>query len=42
MDVFELRKELIGRYHSYVSSFIKIRDAQIKEKDDSAIEGGAL
>lgn len=42
MDVFELRNELIGRYHSYVASFIKIRDENIKSKVESSIEGGAL
>ena len=32
MDVFHLRDQLIEDYRSYVSSFMAIRDARIRER----------
>ena len=42
MDVFALRRELIGDYASFVESFIRIRDTKIAEKVQTEISSGLL
>lgn len=42
MNVFDLRKDIIARYNSYVSSFFRIRDEKVKSKVDEAMAEGAL
>ncbi len=42
MDVFQLRRRLVGDYSSYVRSFIRIKDARIEEEVERALEGGHL
>lgn len=42
MDVFNLRNNLIDDYRDYVSSFIQIRDARIREKVDTWFDQGRL
>lgn len=42
MDVFELRNHLIDDYASYVSSFLHIRDADIRKHVEKEIEEGLL
>jgi ATP-dependent helicase YprA (DUF1998 family) len=42
MNVFDLRKDIIARYNTYVSSFFRIRDEKVKKKVDEAMEEGAL
>jgi hypothetical protein len=34
MNVFDLRKDIIARYNTYVSSFFRIRDEKVKSKVD--------
>ncbi len=40
MDVFGIREQLIRAYKAYASSFIQIRDAQIREHVDDSLEKG--
>jgi len=42
MDVFHLRDQLIEDYRSYVSSFMAIRDARIRERVETSLTGGLL
>ncbi|MBE0610770.1 MAG: DEAD/DEAH box helicase, partial [Dehalococcoidia bacterium] len=42
MDVFGLRDHVIGDYASYVKSFVRIRDPQIRNFVDSELESGVL
>ncbi len=42
MDVFELRNSLIGDYSSYISSFIEIKDKNIREYVEDSIQKGLL
>jgi superfamily II DNA/RNA helicase/very-short-patch-repair endonuclease len=42
MNVFDLRKDIIARYNTYVSSFFRIRDEKVKNKVDEAMQEGAL
>ncbi len=42
MNVFDLRSSLIQDYSSYISSFIRIRDARIKDYVDQSIAQGLL
>ena len=42
MDVFELRKRLIGDYASFVSSFIRIRDSRIRNYVNEQLHSGLL
>ncbi|MCR5257583.1 MAG: hypothetical protein K6E40_05455, partial [Desulfovibrio sp.] len=42
MDVFNLRKNLIDDYSSYVSSFIEIRDKRIKATVEKEFNEGLL
>lgn len=42
MDVFQIHKEVIGEYESFVESFINIKDGKIREKIESELEGGKL
>jgi ATP-dependent helicase YprA (DUF1998 family) len=42
MDVFDLRDHVVGDYASYVKSFVRIRDPQIRNFVDSELESGVL
>lgn len=42
MDVFDLRDHVIGDYASYVRSFVRIRDPQIRTFVDAELESGVL
>jgi ATP-dependent helicase YprA (DUF1998 family) len=42
MDVFELRQRLIEDYGSYVRSFIRVRDPEIRRRVDEELDGGLL
>ena len=42
MDVFELRERLIEDYGSYVRSFIRVRDPEIRRRVDEELNGGLL
>ena len=42
MDVFALRDHVIGDYTSYVKSFVRIRDPQIRNFVDAELESGVL
>jgi ATP-dependent helicase YprA (DUF1998 family)/very-short-patch-repair endonuclease len=42
MDVFELRERLIEDFGSYVRSFIRVRDAEIRRRVDEELDGGLL
>ena len=42
MDVFELRRNLVDSYASYIRSFIKIRDARIDAKVKEELGSGLL
>src|SRR5690349_15144211 len=42
MDVFDLRSRLVNDYARYTRSFIKIADARINERVESALSDGAL
>jgi ATP-dependent helicase YprA (DUF1998 family)/very-short-patch-repair endonuclease len=42
MNVFDLRNQLVDDYASYISSFIQIRDRQIRSYVDQQIESGLL
>ena len=42
MDVFELRERLIEDYGSYVRSFIRVRDPEIRRRVDEELDGGLL
>ncbi len=42
MNVFDLHGRLIEDYHSYVSSFIQIKDERIRDKVDQEIDDGLL
>jgi len=42
MDAFELRERLIEDYGSYVRSFIRVRDPEIRRRVDEELDGGLL
>lgn len=42
MDVFNLRRSLLDDYAAYISSFITIKDNQIKQKVEQSINQGLL
>ena len=42
MNVFQLRDEIIQNYEAFVRSFVRIRDARIAERVDSALKDGSL
>jgi len=42
MNVFSLRNQLVSDYSGYISSFIQIRDRQIKEYVDQQLASGLL
>src|SRR5438132_678156 len=42
MNVFELRKRLIGDYSAYVGGFIEIRDPRIGEHVERSLDAGEL
>lgn len=42
LDIFDLRGQLVGQYGDYVRSFIRIRDARIRQHVDQALERGLL
>jgi ATP-dependent helicase YprA (DUF1998 family) len=42
MDVFDLRRQIIGDYSTYASSFIKIRDTRISNKVQQNISEGTF
>ena len=42
MDIFELRKEIINDYSSFVQGFIKIRDNKINSKVQESLKEGLL
>lgn len=42
LEVFELYKELIGDYSTYIQSFIQIRDNNIRDRVQKALQGGHL
>lgn len=42
MDVFNLRDHLIGDYASYIKSFIRIADSEIRRHVQSSLESGVL
>jgi len=42
MNVFELRNQIVDDYKTYVSSFIQIRDARIREHVEEELKAGLL
>ena len=42
MDTFEIRRQLIYDYSTYVRSFIKIRDPQIDRRVQEELDSGLL
>ena len=42
MDVFSIRNHMVADYGDYVTSFVSIREAGIREKVDAALEAGLL
>jgi ATP-dependent helicase YprA (DUF1998 family) len=42
MDAFEIRRQLINDYSTYVRSFIKIRDRQIDQRVQEELDSGLL
>lgn len=42
MDVFDLRKQVIGEYADYVGSFVTIRDLRLRAHVDAEMESGVL
>ena len=42
MDAFEIRRQLINDYSTYVRSFIKIRDQQIDQRVQEELDSGLL
>ena len=42
MDAFEIRRQLINDYSTYVRSFIKIRDHQIDRRVQEELNSGLL
>ena len=42
MDAFEIRRQLINDYSTYVRSFIKIRDLQIDQRVQEELNSGLL
>jgi hypothetical protein len=42
MDVFELRRRLVHGYRDYVGSFIRVRDARLREFVTRALDEGRL
>ncbi len=42
MDIFDLRDQVIGDYRHYVTSFMALRDARIRERVESNLAEGML
>ncbi len=42
MEVFDLREQVVGEYTNYVKSFVRIRDAQIRNLVESELAGRVL
>lgn len=42
MDIFELRKQIIDDYASFVNGFIEIRDPKISDRVKDSLKGGLL
>jgi hypothetical protein len=42
MDAFEIRRQLINDYSTYVRSFIKIRDRQFDQRVQEELDSGLL
>lgn len=42
LDIFNLRDEIISDYRSYIESFLKIKDAKVKEFVDRELDRGEL